>query len=282
VTSTPALPDGVTVAGLRALATSLATEAGDLVRAPGSAPATVAATKSSEVDPVTAMDRRVERYLRERLAAERPHDAVLGEEGDDRAGTSGLTWVVDPIDGTVNYLYGVAFYAVSVAVVLGPPDPSGWTVLAGCVHSVVDGRTWSAGLGDGATRDGAPLRAVEPAPLSLSLVATGFGYAAAQREKQAQVLTRVLPRVRDIRRLGSAAIDLCLLAEGAYDLYYESGLNPWDMAAGLLVAIEADAQVTGLRGGGPGKAMTVAGRGPALGELVAILESAGADEPDGA
>ncbi len=276
------LPDGVTIASLRALATSLATEAGDVVRAKRPERVTVADTKSSDVDPVTAMDRAVEELLVARLVGERPEDAILGEEGDDVPGTSGLTWVVDPIDGTVNYLYGIASYAVSVAVVAGPPDPAHWTILAGCVHDVVTGRTWSAGLGEGATADGEPLRFDEPAPpLARSLTGTGFGYAAERRAAQAKVLTQVLPRVRDIRRLGSAAVDLCLLAQGSLDLYYERGLNPWDMAAGALVATEAGAQVVGLHGAKPGVSMTVAGRGEALAELVSILEEAGAADPDG-
>ncbi|QAY62851.1 inositol monophosphatase [Xylanimonas allomyrinae] len=278
----PVLPDGVSIAGLRALALSLATEAGAAVRARRPEHVTVAATKSSDVDPVTAMDRAVEELLVARLATERPQDAILGEEGDDVPGTSGLTWVVDPIDGTVNYLYGVSSFAVSVAVVAGPADPERWTILAGCVHDVVTGRTWSAGLGEGATADGVPLPAVEHAPLGRSLVGTGFGYAASRRAAQARVLAEVLPRVRDIRRLGSAAIDLCLLAQGSLDLYYERGLNPWDLAAGALVASEAGARVVGLRGHAPGATMTVAGRGPALDQFVSLLEAAQADAPDGA
>jgi myo-inositol-1(or 4)-monophosphatase len=281
-TPVPVLPDGVTVSRLRTLAESLATEAGAMIRAGRPANVVVADTKSSDVDPVTAMDRAVEELLVARLAAVRPDDAVLGEEGDDIAGTSGLTWVVDPIDGTVNYLYGIASWSVSVAVVAGPPDPATWTVLAGCVHDVVAGRTWSAGLGEGATCDGEPLPAVDPVPLARSLTGTGFGYAASRRALQAQVLTAVLPRVRDVRRLGSAAVDLCLLAQGALDLYFERGLNPWDMAAGSLVASEAGARVVGLRGSPAGSTMTVAGRGTAVDELVAILEDAGADDPDGA
>ena len=276
--SHPALPDGVTVASLRALAASLATEAGAVIRAQRPERVTVADTKSSDVDPVTAMDRAVEELLIARLAATRPKDAILGEEGDDVPGTSGLTWVVDPIDGTVNYLYGIASYAVSVAVVTGPPDPAEWTVVAGCVHDVVTGRTWSAGLGEGATADGVPLSLDEPAaPLSRSLVGTGFGYAAARRAAQARVLTQVLPRVRDIRRLGSAAVDLCLVAQGSLDAYYERGLNPWDLAAGELVAREAGARVVGLRGARATGEMTVAGRGEALAELIALLEQADAD-----
>ena len=271
------IPDA---AELRALAESFATEAGRLVREGRPEHVVVAATKSSAVDPVTAMDRASEELLRARIASARPHDAILGEEGDDVPGTSGLTWVLDPIDGTVNYLYGVASYAVSVAVVEGPPDPARWTVLAGCVHSVVDGRTWTAARGLGAARDGRPLQVSQPASLAASLVGTGFGYGATRRALQARVLTQVLPRVRDLRRLGSAAIDLCLLAEGSLDLYYERGLNPWDLAAGGLVATEAGAVLTGLRGGPPGTTMTVAGAMPVVGELVQLLEAAGADGPE--
>jgi myo-inositol-1(or 4)-monophosphatase len=273
----PELPDGVTVTALRDLAVRLATAAGALVREGRPDRVVVAATKSSEVDPVTVMDRASEDLLREMIAAERPDDAILGEEGDDVAGTSGLTWVLDPIDGTVNYLYGVASWAVSVAVVAGPPEPGAWTVLAGCVHSVADGRTWSAGLGEGATRDGEPIRVGAAASLGTSLVGTGFGYDAGRRAHQAQVLTQVLPKIRDIRRLGSAAIDLCLLADGSMDLYYERGLNPWDMAAGVVVATEAGAVVTGLRGGPAGNAMTVAGPPELVAQLAQILEAADAD-----
>ncbi|MCP2265698.1 inositol monophosphatase family protein [Promicromonospora thailandica] len=273
----PALPDGVTVTALRDLAVRLATAAGALVREGRPERVVVAATKSSVVDPVTVMDRASEDLLREMLAAERPDDAIMGEEGDDRPGTSGLTWVLDPIDGTVNYLYGVASWAVSVAVVAGPPDPASWTVLAGCVHSVTDGRTWSAGLGEGATRDGEPVRVGSAASLATALVGTGFGYDAGRRAQQAQVLAQVLPRIRDIRRLGSAAIDLCLLADGSLDLYYERGLNPWDMAAGAVVATEAGATVAGLRGAPAGTAMLVAGAEHLVAELTPILEEADAD-----
>ena len=271
------LPDGVTVTALRDLAVRLATAAGALVREGRPERVVVAATKSSDVDPVTVMDRASEDLLREMIAAERPDDAILGEEGDDVTGTSGLTWVLDPIDGTVNYLYGVASWAVSVAVVAGPPEPGAWTVLAGCVHSVADERTWSAGLGEGATRDGEPIRVGAAGSLGSSLVGTGFGYDAGRRAHQAQVLTQVLPKIRDIRRLGSAAIDLCLLADGSIDLYYERGLNPWDMAAGAVVATEAGATVTGLRGSPAGNAMTVAGPAELVAQLAGILEAADAD-----
>lgn len=273
----PRLPDDVTVADLRALAERLAREAGGLVRSGRPDRVEVAATKSTATDVVTRMDADSEAFLRRELAAARPDDAILGEEEGASAGTSGITWVIDPIDGTVNYLYGVASYAVSVAAVIGPPDPEEWTVLAGAVHSIVDDRTWTAGLGAGASLDGRAVRVSERTELAQCLVGTGFGYDADRRRSQARVLVDVLPQVRDIRRLGSAAIDLCLVASGELDLYYERGLNPWDMAAGALVAQEAGARVSGLRGRAASTEMTVAGPPDAAASLVAVLEEAGAD-----
>jgi len=269
------------------IARDLAIRSGELIRADHGRHRAVTQTKSSDTDPVTEMDRTVEQFLRSELGRLRPKDAILGEEGDDVLGTSGLTWVLDPIDGTVNFVYGVAPSAVSVAVVQGPPDPRKWKPRAGCVHSV-DGRTWWAASGEGAWfgvfRDGElqdvrQLPPIEnPAPLSRSLVATGFGYDAARRADQARVLVQVLPKVRDIRRLGSAAIDLCLTADGSVDLYYERGLNPWDQAAGALVATEAGCTVSGLYGQPPTADMVVAGRGEAREELVRLLENAGATD----
>ena len=165
----PRQPDDVTVADLRDLA-------GDLVRSGRPDRVEVAATKSTATDVVTRMDADSEALLRRGIAAARPDDAVLGEEEGASSGTSGITWVIDPVDGTVNYLYGIASYAVSVAAVVGPPDPLEWTVLAGAVHSVVDGRTWTAGLGAGATVDGRPVRVNAERDLGQCLVGTGFGY----------------------------------------------------------------------------------------------------------
>lgn len=273
----PRQPDDVTVADLRDLAERLAREAGELVRSGRPDRVEVAATKSTATDVVTRMDADSEALLRRGIAAARPDDAILGEEEGASAGTSGVTWVIDPVDGTVNYLYGVASYAVSVAAVVGPPDPLEWTVLAGAVHSVVDDRTWTAGLGAGATLDGRPVHVNAETDLGQCLVGTGFGYDADRRRAQARVLLDVLPQVRDIRRLGSAAIDLCLVATGELDLYYERGLNPWDMAAGALVAHEAGALVTGLRGRTADREMTVAGPPEAVARLVRLLEDAGAD-----
>ncbi|SMF00058.1 myo-inositol-1(or 4)-monophosphatase [Cellulosimicrobium cellulans J34] len=273
----PRLPDDVTVADLRDLAERLAREAGELVRSGRPDQVEVAATKSTATDVVTRMDADSEALLRREIAAARPDDAILGEEEGSSSGTSGITWVIDPVDGTVNYLYGVASYAVSVAAVVGPPDPREWTVLAGAVHSVVDDRTWTAGLGAGATLDGRPVRVNAETDLGQCLVGTGFGYDADRRRAQARVLVDVLPQVRDIRRLGSAAIDLCLVATGELDLYYERGLNPWDMAAGALVAQEAGARVTGLRGRPADREMVVAGPPEAVARLVRVLEDVDAD-----
>jgi myo-inositol-1(or 4)-monophosphatase len=270
-------PDPAEVRALTDLAERLARSAGDLIRAGRPARVEVAATKSSEVDPVTAMDLASETHLRALIAQHRPDDGVLGEEHGWEPGTSGLTWVLDPIDGTVNYLYGVPAYAVSVGVVAGEPDPERWVPVAGCVHAVVDGRTYTAGRGQGAFRDGERL-AVNPArPLATSLVGTGFGYRAERRRVQGRVLAELLPEVRDIRRIGSAALDLCRVAEGTLDAHYERGLNPWDLAAGQVIAIEAGAQVSGLRGRAASADMSVVGPPATVVALAERLAALGAD-----
>nr|WP_246316049.1 inositol monophosphatase family protein [Kineococcus aurantiacus] len=240
------------------MAVEVATAAGALVHDGRPDRVEVAATKSSPTDVVTAMDTASEQLVRRLLRAARPQDGFLGEEEGHEPGTSGLTWVVDPIDGTVNYLYGLRSYAVSVAVVRsqGRPDPATWTVLAGAVVDPSAGETWSAARGAGATltdaRGSRPLR-VGPGPdLGQALLATGFGYDAGRRAEQAAVVARLLPRVRDLRRIGTASLDLCSVAAGRVDAYYERGLNPWDFAAGWLVAHEAGAVVTDFAGGPAG------------------------------
>jgi myo-inositol-1(or 4)-monophosphatase len=266
------LPDAAATRELMGLAARLARTTGDLVRAGRPDRVDVAATKSSPVDPVTEMDLAAEALLRSLLAEHRPDDAILGEEGAYRPGTSGLTWVLDPIDGTVNYVYGIPAYAVSVAVVAGGPDPATWTAVAGAVHAVPDGRTWTAGRGLGSFLDGRRLRVNPPRPLAESLVGTGFGYTLQRRTEQGQLVAKVLPLVRDIRRIGAASLDLCSIATGGLDLYYERGLKPWDLAAGGLVAAEAGAVVTGLHGLPAGEQMLVAGPAESAGTLVALLE----------
>ena len=279
------LQDPAVVAELVAVAERVAREAGALVRDGRPDRVTVAATKSSPQDVVTAMDLASEALLRRRLAELRPGDAVLGEEGGFEPGSTGVTWVVDPIDGTVNYLYGLPAYSVSVAAVTSPdrgvsPTPDTWTVLAGCVHAPAAGVTYTAGRGAGAFLDGRPLRLVAPPELADALVSTGFGYLAQRRRAQARVVSDLLPRVRDIRRMGSAALDLCAVAAGTVDLHYERGLQPWDMAAGSLVVQEAGAVVSGLHGRPAGVEMTVAGPAPLVGRLVELLEGLRADSDE--
>ncbi len=276
-TDATTLPGADEVRALTDLAERLARSAGDLVRSGRPDRVEVAATKSSAVDPVTAMDLASETHLRALLAEHRPDDGVLGEEHGWEPGTTGLTWVLDPIDGTVNYLYGVPAYAISVGVVAGEPDPERWTVVAGCVHAVVDGRTYTAGRGLGAYRDGVRLAVNPERELATSLVGTGFGYRADRRRAQGRVLAELLPQVRDIRRIGSAALDLCRVAEGTLDVHYERGLNPWDLAAGEVVAREAGAVVTGLRGRRASADMSVVGPAGTVAALAALLADLGAD-----
>ncbi|WP_062464526.1 inositol monophosphatase family protein [Demequina soli] len=256
------------------VASTLATEAGRLI-IDGRRDARVALTKSSSVDIVTQMDLAAERLIRDRLAELRPDDGILGEEGDDVEGTSGITWVVDPIDGTVNYLYGIPFYSVSVAAVSGPPSPRGWTLEAGAVHDGA-GVLWTAARGAGAWRDGEPLRRTAGPALDGTLVATGFQYIAERRALQGQVVARLLPQVRDIRRLGSASVDLVHAAAGLVDAYYEQGLQPWDFAAGALIASEAGLRVGGMDGGAPDTDLLIAAVPEAWESLRDALAAAGA------
>ncbi|WP_445256648.1 inositol monophosphatase family protein [Nocardioides aurantiacus] len=223
------------------LALSVGREAGALALRMRHEGVDVAATKSSESDVVTRADRASEELLRERILAARPDDAVVGEEGDDVTGTSGVRWVLDPIDGTVNYLYGLPHWAVSVAaarVVDGVEQ-----VVAGAVVAPVLGREYAALRGAGAWRDGTPLRVRPPGSLETALVATGFSYSREVRARQGRAVAQLLGRVRDVRRGGSCALDLCALAEGAVDGYVEEGPHWWDHAAAGLVATEAGAVV---------------------------------------
>lgn len=241
----------------------VAAVAGRLIRDERPTDLGVTATKTSPVDVVTRMDLASEELIRQVLAERRPDDGLLGEEGGLQSGTSGLTWVCDPIDGTVNYLYGVAGYAVSVAVVTGQPTPQDWEELAGAVYDPTRDLMYSAARGQGArVTDGAgrirPLTGPADVPMARALVGTGFGYLPLRRASQARVLAGLLPRIRDIRRLGSAALDLCALADGRIDAYYERGLQPWDQAAGVLIAREAGAVVSGLQGLRPTEEFIVA------------------------
>ncbi|HVQ89884.1 MAG TPA: inositol monophosphatase family protein [Mycobacteriales bacterium] len=230
-------------------------------------------TKTTPTDLVTAVDKQAEQFLVEQLRERRPGDAVLGEEGADEAGSTGVRWLIDPIDGTVNFYYGVPQYAVSVAA-----EYAGQTVV-GAVHNPISGETFMALRGAGSWLGSRKLTAAgRAASLDTALIGTGFGYDAGRRGAQGRILAGVLPRVANIRRLGSAALDLCFVAAGRLDGYFEQGLAPWDMAAGALVAAEAGALVSGLHGRPAGPAITVAAAPAVAGELVALLEELGADE----
>ena len=236
-------------------------------------------TKSSVNDIVTVMDQESEMLLRRILLGARPDDGVLGEEDGASAGTSGITWVIDPIDGTVNYLYGIPAYCVSVAAVIGDAGtPGQWQPVAGAICNPLTGETFHSRLGGGASvlvaGEDTAIRVNTVDVLLQSLVATGFGYVPEVRARQGEVLRAMLPDIRDIRRAGSAALDLCAVACGRVDAYYEAGLNPWDLAAGWIIAAEAGALVTGLYGTPPGEAaVVVAGPGvhaSLLGRLEAL------------
>ncbi|MRX43282.1 inositol monophosphatase family protein [Agromyces kandeliae] len=240
----------------------------------------VAATKSTPTDVVTAVDRDTEERIRAMILDARPDDGIFGEEDDTHVGSSGLNWVVDPIDGTVNLLYDIPAWSVSIAVVDGPPDPAHWHGLAGVVVNPVTGEVFEASVGGGARLvDGLgerELRVNDDVHLSRALVATGFGYAADRRADQAAVLVDVLPRIRDIRRIGSAALDLGAVAAGRLDAFYELGLNPWDHAAGALIVREAGGRVGGLGGAAESDRMLVAAAPSLFEDLTALLEQAGA------
>lgn len=248
----------------------LAIGAADVVRRTARAGAAVS-VKSTRTDLVTEADTVAERWLVDRIAQARPHDAVLGEEGGARAGDSGVRWVLDPIDGTVNFVLGIPQYAVSVAA-----EQDG-VVVAGAVCNVATAELFHAHRGGGAFLHDAPLSGPRPVDVGRAVVGTGFAYTAQRRRRQAAVVAGLLPEIADIRRLGAASLDLCAVAAGRLDGYFEAGLHPWDYAAGLLVAVEAGCVATGLRGRAPGEGF-VAVAGPALASgLFALLQQLDAD-----
>lgn len=277
-------------ATLRAVAEQVAAEAAEHLRGLPAPRDGGVSTKSSPTDVVTESDASVEKFVRARLAALRPGEPVYGEEGSGDAATA--RWVVDPIDGTVNYLYGLPWYAISIAAVA-----DGETV-AGAIAEPAAGRLWSAGRGDGATCDGRPLAVATTTDLSQSLVGTGFAYRAERRARQARLVAEMLPQVRDVRRAGAAALDLCAVAAGWLDGYLEHGCSWWDWAAGTLIAREAGAVVhvavppgvDGLSGvtgpagaqagpdGGLGHDVTFAAAPGIAGELAALARRSGAAE----
>lgn len=256
---------------LRALAVELAVSAAGIAlggRRGAGAARLEHDTKSSTTDPVTASDRAAERLIRAELAHRRPTDGIVGEEERSRPGSSGLVWHVDPIDGTVNFIYGLPFWATSIAVV----DERG--PVAGAVCAPVLGETYSAARQQGADLNGRPLGLDGARALADSLVGTGFSYSGDVRAEQSRVLAELLPHVRDIRRLGSAALDLCMVASGRLDGYFERGLNSWDRLAGELIVTEAGGVVSGPAGGPPDGELIVASCPSVHGDLVRLVVDA--------
>jgi myo-inositol-1(or 4)-monophosphatase len=234
----------------------------------------VAQTKSSPTDVVTEMDTAAEHTIRAAIRRHRPDDGFLGEEGGSQDGGSGVRWVIDPIDGTVNYLYGLPAWAVSIGA-----EADGVTV-AGVVLAPQLGEEYTAVLGEGSWLGGRRLRVNEPAELAQALVATGFGYRAQRREVQGRIVAGLLGQVRDIRRGGSAALDLCSVAMGRVDGYYERGTHAWDRAAGTLIAQEAGARVEGFHGAPASEAMVLAAGRALFPALHGALTALGADGGD--
>ena len=269
-------------ATLLGLARAAAVEAGRMLasgRPPGrSGRPEVTGTKSSPTDVVTEMDRASEALITDRLRSRRPGDAVLGEEGGE-SGHGRVRWIIDPLDGTVNYLYGLADWAVSIAA-----EVEG-TVVAGVVVAPAQGEVFTAVAGGGAWLQAGdappvPLRCNTGVTLAQALVATGFGYEAGRRKVQGEVVAAVLPRVRDIRRGGSCAVDLCSVAAGRVDAFYERGVNYWDYAAGGLIATEAGARLGGLAGKPASPELAIAAEPVLFGELHGLLASLHPDRDD--
>lgn len=227
-------------------------------------------SKSTATDLVTEMDTWSEREITERLLAARPDDGIIGEEGADVVGTSGVTWCLDPIDGTVNFVHGIPGFCVSIAALVDDE------AVAGVVVSPLHGETYAAARGFGATCNDRPIRCAEPVAPARAVIGTGFGYDPDRRRRQAEVVTRVLPQIADIRRSGAAALDLSWVACGRLDGYWEVGLNRWDHAAGALIASEAGALCAALDGAPPSEAFILAAPRATWDGLAAILVEAGA------
>jgi myo-inositol-1(or 4)-monophosphatase len=244
------------------LAERAARAAGDVLMSYFGHAAAGLAVKSSPTDPVSDADREAEEAIQAILAAERADDGVIGEEGANTTAANGRTWIVDPLDGTVNFLYGMRAWAVSIAL----EDADGLAV--GVVFNPVDDECFTARRGEGALLNGRRIRVSECSSLDRAMVATGFSYEADQRARQAEVLLKLLPAVRDVRRAGAAALDLSYVACGRVDAFYERGLKRWDEAAGRLLVEEAGGVVLDLReGAAPGGVLAAA-----TPQLAALLE----------
>jgi myo-inositol-1(or 4)-monophosphatase len=252
--------------GLPALAEEVARDAGALLREAFAGARPTTATKTTPTDLVSEADTAAEELIRTRLAAARPEDGILGEEGSDSAGTSGLRWIVDPLDGTINFLFGIPQWAVSIAA------HDGERTVAGVVYDPLRDECWSAAADGEALLDGVPVRGSERSDLATALVATGFGYDAGVRAAQGQTVLRLLPRIRDIRRLGSAALDLAWTAAGRFDAYYERGVQVWDFAAGALICERAGLAVAHLAPAPPAPAGLLVAPAAIIEELADLVD----------
>ena len=249
------------VSKLLAIAESIALKAGELLmRRPSNFELD---QKSGVLDFATQMDHESERFIVSSIQKACPNDGIMGEEGANHEGTSGLTWVIDPIDGTVNYLYAFPGWCISIAV----KDANG--SLVGVVNAPTLGMTWSATRGGGSFCNGVPLRCNDPVPLNRALIATGFAYDIERRKGQADFIQSLLPKVRDIRRMGACAVDICMIASGNIDAHFEAGINEWDFAAAALIAQEAGAKFASVKGIWNGEKYFVLSAGPSLFEALA-------------
>lgn len=255
---------------LESLAEAIAREAGELAQRRRAAGVSIAATKSALADIVTEADREVEALIRQRLREHRPGDGFLGEESDATSSDTGITWVVDPIDGTVNYAAGIPFYAVSIAAVSGTPVPGQWVALAAAVYAPPLNEMFHASAGGGAWLGDERLSVLHETPEAGALLATGFGYDPTTHAGDLARVARVMPIARDLRRMGAASLDLCAVASGRIDGYFERGLSAWDHAAAALIVQEAGGRAEVFPADENGRVLVVAAPPALFDRLVAV------------
>lgn len=277
-------PTDASPTALRDLAARIAVDTGRRIQELRAQGVDVAASKSSITDVVTAADREAEALVVAAIRSARPEDGILGEEGAGIDGSSGITWVVDPIDGTVNYLYDLPVYTVSIAATVADPGAmaDGRRAIAGAVYCPRLDELFDAADGAGARLNGHGIRVSGKRELATALVGTGFGYTVERRIEQAAMVSRLLPRARDIRRLGSAAYDLCSFAAGRLDAFFERGLQPWDYAAAALIVREAGGALLGRDDATPpGEPLLFAAAPELVGELRDVVLGTADAEPTG-
>ena len=261
------------------VAKDIAAEAGQLIVERRKHHVDVHSTKSSDVDVVTAVDHEAEALIQDLLATRRPGDGFVGEEGGAGATTTGISWVVDPIDGTVNFLYGIPHYAVSIAAVEGTPEPGAWDIQAAVVLNPATGEMFHAAKAEGASLGAKSLQVAPPVELSQALWLTGFAYAAEYRAEQGRLAREILPMVRDIRRMGTASLDLAAIAAGRGNIYFERTLSPWDHAAGELLVTEAGGAVRGFGSSAASREAIFAGHPEMVDMFQRVVEQVGGSTP---